>query len=578
MARRPAPAAAPASNPVDDERSKHNMKERSSKPVKWLLLVLLIAVVAGGGYWLYASSRTSKAGTAASTAYTQVTDVKQGNLSTTLSVVGQLQAVQQADLAFERMSGTTKLLKLEVKTGTVVTAGQVLATIDAAPYQQALDQAKSDLQAAQESLSELKTPATTLEKTKSDAAVAKAEVALEQAKKNLADLQAPDIAALKDAVANAEDSLALAQLQQTVTEHDATAKNEREASYALDFHERKVSELQDLVAHGKANLEQTNAVATEQDAVAKARADLAATQVRRQVALQTAAAKVATAKEALVVAQDALNAAQAGGDKLALAQAQLAVQSAEVTLATAKDDRSIVIEGADATTLAAAQAAVDKKQLALTNAGLALAGTKLTAPFSGTVLQTKVAAGNLIGSGTSIVSIADLKSLEVVASVDETTIKRVSSGQTAQVTFDALVGQTLRGQVGEVPLQGALQGGVMVYQVEISLTGADKLPLLVGMTANVKIQTGQAQNALLVPAIAVQRGSSGYQVLTPNVTDPQGTPTVVSVEIGLSDGVNTQITKGLNLGDKVMVQLASTTSTTNNQRGGFSIFGLSLGR
>jgi multidrug efflux pump subunit AcrA (membrane-fusion protein) len=102
--------------------------------------------------------------------------------------------------------------------------------------------------------------------------------------------------------------------------------------------------------------------------------------------------------------------------------------------------------------------------------------------------------------------------------------------------------------------------------------------LLVGMTANVKIQTGQAQNALLVPAIAVQRGSSGYQVLTPNVTDPQGTPTVVSVEIGLSDGVNTQITKGLNLGDKVMVQLASTTSTTNNQRGGFSIFGLSLGR
>ena len=54
------------------------------------------------------------------------------------------------------------------------------------------------------------------------------------------------------------------------------------------------------------------------------------------------------------------------------------------------------------------------------------------------------------------------------------------------MTFDALVGQTLRGTVGEIPLQGALQGGVMVYQVPIVLPGADKLPLLVGMTANVQ--------------------------------------------------------------------------------------------
>jgi macrolide-specific efflux system membrane fusion protein len=189
-----------------------------------------------------------------------------------------------------------------------------------------------------------------------------------------------------------------------------------------------------------------------------------------------------------------------------------------------------------------------------------------------------VTAGNLIGSGTSILTLADLKSLQVAAAVDETTIKRVSSGQTAQVTFDALVGQTLRGQVGEVPLQGALQGGIMVYTVDISLSGADKLPLLVGMTANVKIATGQAQNALLVPTMAVLRGSSGYQVMAPNPADPTGAPTAVTVEIGLSDGVNTQITKGLNLGDKVLVQLTSTTTNNNNQRGGFSIFGLSLGR
>ena len=51
--------------------------------------------------------------------------------------------------------------------------------------------------------------------------------------------------------------------------------------------------------------------------------------------------------------------------------------------------------------------------------------------------------------------------------------------------------------------------------------------------------------------------------MVPNAADPAGAPTAVTVEIGLSDGVNTQITKGLNLGDKVVVQLAST--TTNHQ-------------
>ena len=73
-----------------------------------------------------------------------------------------------------------------------------------------------------------------------------------------------------------------------------------------------------------------------------------------------------------------------------------------------------------------------------------------------------------------------------------------------------------------MPLQGSLQGGVMVYEVPISLEGAEKLPLLVGMTANVAIRTGQAENALLVPAMALQNVSGLYQVLVPNTSDPTG--------------------------------------------------------
>ncbi len=544
-------------------------------------ILLVIAVLAAGGYWLYKTRLAPKPAAATSSSYTQVTEVKQGNLNSSLSVVGQLEAVQQADLTFEKMSGTSKLLTLSVKAGNTVTVGQVLATIDPAPYQQALDQARSDLQAADEKLADLKTPATELQIAKADQAIAKTEITLQQAKEDLATLKAPDFVSLQDAVANAQDSLTQAQLQQTLAERDATAKSVRDLQYAVSWHERRINELQTLVAGGKANLEQTTALATEKETLSQAQADLALAQSRRQAALQLAAAKVTAARATLADAQEKLATSQAGGDKLALAKTQLAVREAEVALATATDDRTKLTQGAEATTLAAAQADLDKKRLAVADAETALAGTKLTAPFSGTILQTNTTPGNLVAANTKILTVANLKVLQVTAAVDETTIKRVTAGQTAQVTFDALPGQTVRGQVGEVPLQGALQGGVMVYQVPISLTGAEKLPLLVGMTANVKVTLGQAQNALLVPALAIQRGSSGYQVLIPNATDPQGEPTAVPVEVGLSDGVNTQIVRGLNLGDKVVTRLAAATTSNNpfgGQRGGFNIMGIQIGR
>jgi len=168
-----------------------------------------------------------------------------------------------------------------------------------------------------------------------------------------------------------------------------------------------------------------------------------------------------------------------------------------------------------------------------------------------------------VAADTAILTVANLSDLEVLASVDETTIRRVSTGQPAQITFDAVPGQTLQGQVGDVPLQGTLQGGVMVYEVPISLVGAERLPLLVGMTANVKIAVGQAENALLVPAMALQKANGMYQVLVPNTTDPLGQPEAVPVEVGLSDGSYTQIVRGLNDGDKVLVQMAAAQSNTN---------------
>ncbi|MCX6032806.1 MAG: efflux RND transporter periplasmic adaptor subunit [Chloroflexi bacterium] len=529
-------------------------------------LIVLVVALGIGGYWLYSTRLASKPAATTTTSYTQIVEVKQGNLSANLTVVGQLDALQRSDLTFERMNGTAKLLTLAVKAGNTVTAGQVLATIDPASYQQVVDRVKSDLQAAEEKLADLKTPVTELKIAKADLAIAKADYQLQQAQDALDTLVNPDLPALQTAVADAQSTLAKAQADLVALQNDAATADKiaklRDADSKLgDAYNRLAGEnygdtyYQDRlqVAYNKMLDAQDTRVTAE---------------IQQQVNIVGAQLQVRKAKKTLADAQEKLATSQVGGDPLALAKAKSAVRDAEVALATAKDDRVTLTEGTDATVLASAQADVDKKRLAAADAEAALAGTKLTAPFAGTILQTNAAVGDTIASTKKILTVADLAGLQVVASIDETTIKRVVQGQTAQITFDALPGQTLRGQVGDVPLQGALQGGVMVYQVPISLTGAEKLPLLVGMTANVKIQLGQAQNALLIPTLAIQRGSSGYQVLVPNATDPQGAPTAVPVEVGLSDGVNTQIVRGLNLGDKVVTRLAAATTTNQFNQGG----------
>ena len=193
---------------------------------------------------------------------------------------------------------------------------------------------------------------------------------------------------------------------------------------------------------------------------------------------------------------------------------------------------------------------------------------QLRAPFDGTVLETHAQPGSQITAGAAILALANLKALQVVAAIDETTIRRIAADQDVTITFDAFPGQRFRGKVLAIPLQGALQGGVMVYDVPISLTGADKLPLLVGMTANAQIQVAQAANALLVPTMALQRAGGQYQVLL-RVADPalpEGSTVAVPVEVGLSDGVNTQITSGLQPGDQVVVQVEA--AQTTNPFGG----------
>jgi HlyD family secretion protein len=105
---------------------------------------------------------------------------------------------------------------------------------------------------------------------------------------------------------------------------------------------------------------------------------------------------------------------------------------------------------------------------------------------------------------------------------------------------------------------------VVTYQVVISAPNAD-LKLKPGLTANVTIYTQEAKNVLAVPAKAL-KFTPNEKMLTKNqrIEDCEGKQKVwtlendvfkaYAVETGLSDGITTEIKKGLKAGVKVITE------------------------
>ncbi len=265
------------------------------KFMRILLVLVLVGILGGGGYWLYTSKVAAQSTSTATGdgSYTQVVSATLGDLSSTLTVVGQMEAVQQTDLSFKQMSSSDRLLTLNVTAGNTVKTGEVLAAISAETYQQEVDQAQSNLQAAEEKLADLQVPATELEMAQADLKVAQAEQNLAQAQADLADLGQTDLTDLQSAVTSAQNDQKLAELELQTAQRDSLAKSERDLQYAIAWKERRINELQDLVAHGKANVEQTEELATEQSELIEAQTDLARVQAERELSLRAAEAAVA---------------------------------------------------------------------------------------------------------------------------------------------------------------------------------------------------------------------------------------------------------------------------------------------
>lgn len=258
--------------------------------------------------------------------------------------------------------------------------------------------------------------------------------------------------------------------------------------------------------------------------------------------------------------------------QLATAQSQLNYQTANYKRYKTLFEKGLVAaDDFDNAKLSYTQAkeqvvsAKEEVQRAQTNLGYAT----ITSPIDGVVLSKSVEEGQTVAASFStpeLFTIAqDLTNMQVVANVDEADIGDVKEGERVSFTVDAYPDDTFEGEVKQVRQEATTSNNVVTYEVVISAPNAD-LKLKPGLTANVTIYTAERKGVLSVPSKALRFTPQKETVGKMKIVDAANAKNKVwtiegnsivahKVNIGMTDGTNTQIVGGIAEGTKVVTGL-----------------------
>lgn len=244
--------------------------------------------------------------------------------------------------------------------------------------------------------------------------------------------------------------------------------------------------------------------------------------------------------------------------QIGVEQAQLAVENTEALLeagAAAEQDLTKAKQG-----LAQAQTGVQQARaqqaasLAQIQASMdqinkqASYGT-VTAPCAGTVTAVNVVQGGMASSAQPAVVIAEDSRVKINASVSEDVFAGLHTGDSAGVQISVLSDEVKSVKI--VSLPAAANQQTNLYDVSVSVPSGTEPAI--GAFATVIFYTDRRENTLSVPTDCVLTGNDNERYLF--TVDESGTTAArVTVETGLVGKTNTEITSGLNEGDRVVVK------------------------
>jgi len=219
--------------------------------------------------------------------------------------------------------------------------------------------------------------------------------------------------------------------------------------------------------------------------------------------------------------------------------------------------RNVAVSLAD---VSRAKAQVDQAQAALSQSEQDLRNSTITSPMDGIVLSRDVEVGDAVSSilvlgsqATLIVTLGDVSSVYVLGKVDQADIGKVYVGQPARIVVESFKDKKFNGKVTKISPLGVEKDNVTTFEVRVSIqnfTGE----LKANMSANAEIILEEKKGILMLPEAAVIYDKDRKTFIeVPDLNEKTGRRRA-PVELGISNGIKTELAAGLKEGQQVVLQ------------------------
>lgn len=192
-------------------------------------------------------------------------------------------------------------------------------------------------------------------------------------------------------------------------------------------------------------------------------------------------------------------------------------------------------------------------EVSLYSAKQAIIQNAIIAPVDGAIVQVDAKVSTVTSaqnySSTNAIVLVNTSYVRFTGLVDEIDILKVSQGQPATITVDAIPNKTFTGKVQFISPFGALSGSVVKFTVFIALDPSD-VTLRGGLTSTATITAASAKNVLLVPVSVILNTRAGSMVMVINAQT--GNPERRQITVGVQNTEYAEVKSGLQEGDKVV--------------------------
>lgn len=181
--------------------------------------------------------------------------------------------------------------------------------------------------------------------------------------------------------------------------------------------------------------------------------------------------------------------------------------------------------------------------------------TLVRSTITGTVLDVPVKVGNSViqsntfNDGTTIATVANMNDMIFEGKVDETEVGKISAGMPIELEIGAIEKEKFMAELEYISPKGVEENGAIQFEIKASVQLLDGQFIRAGYSANANIVLDKRDSVLVIPEglLKFENDSSFVEVQTEIEQQFEKR----YVQTGLSDGINIEITTGLNKNEKV---------------------------